>query len=267
MSRQQRRARLRQLTNSGQSFNARGLPRSPTAEQLLAVAVVFREVLNERSAWESTLDLADVSLRTYERSLKAAPSQIAIACKKGCNYCCHSFVAATVPEILFARQAADKARYFIEHPDTLGLARELRTLTPENRIGRRLPCALLVSDGCSIYPSRPMMCRVATSLDVESCIEEFEGRNLSADVPVARTFITHGGNVRTAFVAAAMSAGLDCRSYELSSSVAAADDLPALSLRWLAGERVFDGATSIPPDASLVARAEPLVQELRQLFP
>ena len=111
------------------------------------------------------------------------------------------------------------------------------------------------------------VCRVATSLNVESCIEEFEGRNLSADVPVARTFITHGGNVRTAVVAAAMSAGLDCRSYELSSSVAAADDLRSLSLQWLAGARVFDGTVSVAPDTSLVARAQPLAQDLKLLFP
>jgi Fe-S-cluster containining protein len=67
-----------------------------------------------------------------------------MACKRGCNYCCHSPVALTQVEALVIAEAAG-----LEADCSPG-----RTSTPDE-VGDA-PCPFLKNNECSIYEFRPM---------------------------------------------------------------------------------------------------------------
>ncbi len=260
LTRQQRRSALRQALAAGEQTLMRGLGRAPERTEILAAALALGTRLNAGSPGARIAAFSAALLGLYEKSSKAAPTKLALACKKGCNWCCHTFVSASVPEILHMATAAG-----VLAPDRLARADAAAALGPAERLGRKVPCPLLDDAGCARYAARPVMCRVATSLDVASCIDEYEGRDLRADIAVAKSPIQHGFNTRAVVMTALAIHELDGAAYDLAGGLREAQDADAVAARWLAGERAFISVHVAPVDGELKRLAEALAAEGRAL--
>jgi Fe-S-cluster containining protein len=103
---------------------------------------------------------------------------IALACRMGCDYCCHLRVdifpheATVIVEYILTTLALD---------DIVTLRSRLEAhvnavdgLTIQQHHTTNMTCPLLVQSECSVYPVRPIQCRAYTSLDVRSCEYSFK---------------------------------------------------------------------------------------------
>lgn len=101
-------------------------------------------------------------LRTADRILEHAGRYA--ACTRGCGHCCHVHVPI----------ADFEARYITHH--TGRSAQPLRTSIPHDRMeySAKTPCTFLRDGECSIYPYRPLTCRMHLNFDVDAhwCLHE-----------------------------------------------------------------------------------------------
>jgi Fe-S-cluster containining protein len=264
LTRQARRARLRDLDVLATKVAANGIPRTPNPDQLLAaVARLARQLTTAKSA-AAVADVAAASHRLFERSLAAAPAKVAVACKQGCAWCCYNAVSATVPEILLIGRAA-VAKGLLDRPTVVERIQAAAGLSGPERIGRKIACPMLEDAGCAVYAKRPTMCRVANSTDVAACIDEYEGRNLAADIPMARAPVDHGFNARVVLVAAIRASGLDASAYDLAAGLRAGPLTETAVARWLAGGPAWEDVAPAPLDAEVDALARDLANAWRSL--
>lgn len=253
-TRQQRRTRLRQLGQQGERLLKSGFPRQPSGQDLFAVGVALHDRLETRKGLAAVADFATASVWLYDATLTAHPGNVTVACKRGCNWCCYLPVAASVPEVLLAARAGRQGQAMAAIPTEAAVA----------GAGRKVACGLLREDGCGIYKARPMMCRVANSLDANACRDEYEGRNLDIDVPTARLPLEHGIAVRTAMLLALRLARLDDALYDLNDALGAAAQGEAVAARWLAGEKAFADARTQPLDATVAEIASRLMASYQE---
>lgn len=249
---------------------ASGLRQTALRSDLAAVATFVAFTLRSPRQVEPASAAAATVHRLFETSLKASRSTLELACAKGCSYCCHTFVAATAPEIfLVARRvagagsdggASDPVR-------VLERARALAGVGIAQRIGMKAPCALLVDGSCSVYADRPTVCRQVTSTRVDDCIDEFEGRRLDHDITMARANVDHARNARLVLSAALAAIGLPVTAYELGGGVARVMTESDAERRWLAGEDVFAGLPAAPAETGAFSDAvSTLASDVRALL-
>jgi hypothetical protein len=154
-----------------------------------------------------------------------------IACRTGCNFCCHLRV------MLFPHEAIALFRYLgsrmpKERADVV--RKRLLAHRPANQA-----CAFLIDGQCSAYEARPAACSGYHSLSKEKCEESYNnGGNLPAGIPVLKAL---------GFVASALdegmeqglnAAGLSATRVELHAAVAALIRNPALIQRWRSGREL-----------------------------
>ena len=123
----------------------------------------------------------------YEEVEKAEARSRPVACRVGCNYCCHMRVVATVPEIFVLydyvvanftdSEIAALRRRVIELDTTT------RGLSDEQWGVGRFPCAMLIDGMCSAYTARPLDCRGYNSTCISACRAAAEDY-LEWDVPM-----------------------------------------------------------------------------------
>ena len=138
------------------SFVARGL--SPTNAPDLAARIA---------------SLTDLKLA------EAQASGTEVACRKGCSDCCHAPVNATIVEAAAIVEALKRDRTTAE---LASLVAELRAYVDDlhSKIETgahqfRRACPLLRGNECSVYETRPLICRGQASWDKEICALWKEG--------------------------------------------------------------------------------------------
>ena len=162
-----------------------------------------------------------------------------IACREGCNFCCHLRV------MVFPHEAIALFRYLgsrmpKEHAaivrkrvlENARFVREARTVT-------NLQCAFLVEGKCSAYEARPAVCSGYHSLSREKCEESYDnGGSLPEGIPVL-------SGLR--YIAAALDEGMEqglaekklsAARVELNTAVAALIRNPGLIQRWRSGKNL-----------------------------
>lgn len=156
-----------------------------------------------------------VDIGVEVRARVAAQAGHDIACKPGCNACCSELIMVSLPE------AVAVARWLADHPEereaflgAYGQWRQRMGQAPERLLAaiargdedgymrlyvaqflKGVPCAFNRDGLCSIYPVRPVVCRVAHALDTaEHCRGDSPDGNRPArfsfvplDALVART--------------------------------------------------------------------------------
>jgi Fe-S-cluster containining protein len=109
-----------------------------------------------------------------------------VACKPGCDACCHNLAELTPPEALALGQhihwhfpEAARDRVLSRVAQNLALATG-KTKMALAAMRRDLPCPLLQGHACSVYPLRPLVCRAMHGLDQERCEAELRSDSLAA---------------------------------------------------------------------------------------
>jgi hypothetical protein len=90
-----------------------------------------------------------------------------------------------------------------------------------------------------------MVCRQATSLSLEACIDEFENAGRYAEIPVSSLHLAYASNVHVAFLGALAAAGYSSDAYEMSAALDLALSENAAERQWLAGERIFSNLPTV----------------------
>ncbi|HEX4892311.1 MAG TPA: hypothetical protein VFV47_03430 [Hyphomicrobiaceae bacterium] len=240
VTRQQRRQETRAQLKLGRSLLTAGLPTSPRREEILATARLVGAKLAESDNPRRASEAARLAHDLAERSLAANPGRLAIACRRGCQYCCYNFVGILPAEaFLIADALKTRACGTLTPEMVLALGEPLEGLGPNERIGRKLACPLLVDGACSAYRVRPLVCRQATSLRLDDCIDEFEGRNIGGRIEISSVHLAHASNAHVVLLAALRAADLPDTAYELASALRIALTVPNAEKRWLQGEDLF----------------------------
>lgn len=98
-------------------------------------------------------------------------------CSAGCDFCCHFYASATVPEVIgiaaliFETWTAEEREELLVRLERYRA--ETSALTPREVPLSRRPCPLLRNRRCSVYDVRPLACRGWHSKDVEACKKMF----------------------------------------------------------------------------------------------
>lgn len=171
-------------------------------------------------------------------------AQKAIACRRGCSYCCTQMVTLTAPEaFLVAAQIRGKADVVAAVHDANA---KTRGLTVEQRLTTGVMCALLKDDACSIYASRPLGCHGFVSVDLSACISAFVN-GAEPNIPMPGEYISALYACRILLMASLRLAGLPDASFEMNEALSAILSQENAEARWFAGEDIFAGVTMLPP--------------------
>lgn len=194
------------------------------------------------------------SMDELDRTFAGSPPAVraAVACRSGCDSCCHVPVDVQAHEVLFA------ADHLLSHfaPDALEqvIARlaahrdRVAAFAPGERDASRQPCVLLHDGACSIYEGRPQPCRAHHTSDAAVCAAHLADPSIDITkvyIPAlrARMFAVMMG-VDEAMEAA----GYDERSYDFGSALHEALTNSFCLNAWLRHQAAF-------PDSCLADRS------------
>lgn len=165
-----------------------------------------------------------------------------LACRAGCNACCHIPLAVTALEAFAVAKATRDDRALVAHVRLAGPA--VDAAGPAQRWQRRLPCALLRDGRCQVYAARPLPCRAYGSFDAGRCNQALQAGDRDAQLGVPLWELPHAfaAAIRGAVRAACVAEGVEDAHVELSGAVAAILSDSTRVRRWLAGEIVFSAA-------------------------
>lgn len=235
----------RRQAREEEALLARGLdPRSSDVAPLLAL---MRRLYDHVEKARRLHDLAPLLDYLYGRmqGTLAALRDVKVGCRRGCWFCCTTWVDATAPELIHAmrgvRRGSPKAKRAAESDAKFGalaFAERGRTVAP---------CPMLEDNACSIYADRPALCRAAASTDAATCEKTF--LMLSAEPFMSPVLhVRTGTDYALALAAALKQAGLNHRTLELMGGMARVLATENIEARWLDGEDVFAGLQTGPHD-------------------
>lgn len=175
-----------------------------------------------------------------------------LACRAGCDFCCHLRIMATPAEVFALFD------YQFRHLSPLALQRfEQRVIETDRRLRRlkghrvlttKLPCPALEHGRCSVYPARPLGCRAHHSLSRTTCQAAFnKPDDLTLEPPQHAALAEAYARGLTGFQDACEEAELDSRHYELASALAEAFADPDCRRRFADGETAFQRPVVFPP--------------------
>lgn len=182
------------------------------------------------------------------------PDTAGYACKKGCSWCCHQSVMATAAEVLhaakFLHDNLTPAEVLRLRDKVAARARQAEGLDNDQRMDRRIACAFLNEDICTIYPVRPLQCRGGYSEDAEYC------RNLLEHREETQAAVANGSldgkylllpkmlydSAQLGMAGALSKDGLNSDPLDLATAMAIALGDPDIADKWLRGWPVFERA-------------------------
>jgi Fe-S-cluster containining protein len=196
----------------------------------------------------TVIELAEGAVALAEKTVqehRGTSPPPALACREGCDWCCHLPVGVAIPEALriadYLRRTLSRDEFHATQARLVEFEERKRRLPLGERAGDRFPCPLLVEHRCTAYSVRPLTCRAFTSSDARQCERFLEAPRkvvVPMDVPQFRftTFVLDGLRAGLA------ESGLKEDLLELAPALRIALDRPDAAERWLAGEAVFSAA-------------------------
>jgi Fe-S-cluster containining protein len=156
----------------------------PSPESELSPALAQQEETKCRELVRSVGE-ADANADAKIARLKAdAAGQV--ACKQGCDSCCHRIVVVGVAELFRIAEGVRASFSAAEQGALLDRCRQYVSDSLPFRDGRQLmarpACPLLVDHRCSIYDSRPLGCRGWNSYSAQECEKRLT--NATAPIPL-----------------------------------------------------------------------------------
>ncbi len=265
MTRQAQRQWSRVLRKAGDAVLRNGLPLEPQHEQLLGLAAVIQDVLAETDSTKRASDAAELVHRVNDTAQRRAPEKVAVACAKGCAYCCHTYVSAMAPEVFRIARALLADPAFEQRRSALVQRLQVTSgRSHENRRGRKLPCALLVDSLCSVYAARPSVCRKTAATAVDDCVAVFNGGTTGWTSPRINDVASSAALFSLSIALQAQN--LVWHSYELSAALEVTLMRPDAEVAWLAGEDIFAGVRRDPRPAAFERNVTAAALELAAII-
>jgi hypothetical protein len=218
---------------------------APNADELVSLMRVLREKLRQSVERRSV----DPLMQFVYENLTSATERIAhvpIACGRGCAFCCmNTWIEVTAPEVVFTVKNLPAGRLDDIREAVLLACSRTEGKTLAERVKTAVPCPLLEDGACSIYPIRPVACRLAVSANADICRRSFlEHSGESIPVPAPWGPLRQG--YRAALEGALLNAGLDWNMTEWNSALRSTLEDENVEPAWLRGERVFAELQRVP---------------------
>jgi hypothetical protein len=231
--------RRRQLKADGKLL-ANGLdPIHRDPNQLAALMRLLHEQLCVSRAQGSVNPLMTFLYENMQESARRL-RKVPLACAKGCSHCCHAWVDACAPEVLFVRNAIPaKAREPV-HDAILQAHGATAGKSAEERLKAPTPCPLLTYGLCSVYAHRPIVCRTAVSLDANVCARAYLGGS-GEPIPSPEWYSVMRSGYDIALSGAIRREGLCYASCEFNAALKAVFENPDAERQWLSGVDILAG--------------------------
>jgi len=232
------RAELRRQLKADSKLVERGLDfaRRDGAQVVALMRVLYdyvRQSVNGKSI-DPLMGFVYSNLSQSSRPFSDAP----IACHKGCSHCCHAFVAATVPEVLHVVKSIGKNRMPVVRQSVSESFAQTNGKASGERLAMPVPCPMLTDHVCSVYNSRPIVCRTGVSGDAKICERSFLHAG-SENIPTPFVFMAMRTDYTVALAGALRHANLGYHAYEYNSALKLVLDSPGCEADWLSGTNIF----------------------------
>jgi Fe-S-cluster containining protein len=213
-----------------------------------------RETLGKSTDVDSCMALAahidgllDQAREYFQKDDENEKGGVRIACRVGCNFCCHLRVmvypheAIALFRYLGARMPEDVAA--VVRRRVAENAARITEMTREGRGVTGMACAFLVDGKCSAYEVRPAACSGYHSLSREKCEAAHGQLPGSAEaIPMLQALRHVAATLDEGMDQALAATKLDTTRVELHTAVAALIRNPALIAKWRAGRELIKSA-------------------------
>ncbi|MBM3537082.1 MAG: YkgJ family cysteine cluster protein [Alphaproteobacteria bacterium] len=219
--------------------------REITRDELMAVrseAADGRSEGLESLARARHADLDDAVEAGFAASPDGEATRRAIACRKGCYFCCHVNVSASIPDAILVANTirSGSAGRFAAAVRTT--AAQIAGLDPAERYRQAIPCPLLEDGACGIHEARPTACRAYLATDAGKCEASLSSVKAGGQpTPVESLAYPQqlSAAINSGVLQGCAEAGLQSCAVELTGAVdLILRDATAVD-RWLNGEHVF----------------------------
>jgi hypothetical protein len=183
--------------------------------------------LYERTG-EKMLDLLGAlrwGLEELDQTFAATPpsAKAAVACRAGCDFCCHVPMDVQAHEVLFV---ADHIQAHFSPTELAAVIERtavhrgrIAAATPAERTRLMLPCALLREGQCSAYAGRPEACRSHHSSDAAVCRAYLSDANVAIEAAYIPALRARMFAVMLGLDQALADTGFDSRDYDFGSAL------------------------------------------------
>lgn len=194
------------------------------------------------------MPVTEAQVRFYQRLNDALASATAnsnqgLACKSGCDYCCHYKIEVTPAEVLTIQQHV--VRHFKPEQIQQVMAQARRNVAEAKGLSRQAQtainqrCAFLLERQCAIYEVRPSNCRSYHATDVRVCETSFHQPDVIFPKIQVESIEDAGGGLASGFEQAMGALGMDSKLYDMSSAFIEAMSSPTLAQRLKSGKKAF----------------------------
>ncbi|MCG8619396.1 MAG: YkgJ family cysteine cluster protein [Desulfobacterales bacterium] len=217
---------------------------------------LIREKLRDRAGdtpghAETRINLLPVSLEVLEyvqeivAELEDGGQSLRVACKSGCSFCCHSQVniipleALLISQSVLAEFKGSEVSALRQRILNMRTAMAGKSEVQAYALKKTLPCVFLASGKCSIYRTRPSICRSWNSVDRSACMSAFHSKDPEAAVQAspARNFVF--GTTRHLFGQITGELSLQSETLLLHNAMFDCLDTPDFLARWCSGGALF----------------------------
>lgn len=223
----------------------------------LAARFRAEDALSAGTTTASVAAAARASYVIFDRAMdnlrEGIEAQGAVACRQGCNWCCHQHVTVVAAEALaiHAHIAGTPlaARVLASAPSVVGTKATARRAA-------RTPCPFVGPEGCAIYELRPNRCRSVHSRDADYCRRRYDGvvgEPVSTERPIPVEPVAVADATLAGLAQALRGRGLAVEALELVHALAILGGDPQAAEAYVAGTDVFAPARMAPALEELTA--------------
>jgi Fe-S-cluster containining protein len=213
---------------------------------LNAVKVLVQNTLGRERSVNAAVELATRTIEISELMMselaRLHPPERPIACSRGCDACCKlTKVATDVPSVV--RIVMHAQQHFSE-AELLDLRDRI---LPGGKESDAPGCAWLANRACTVYPVRPVVCRVFNAFDVNQCnagnFIDPHGDEAARKLAEPHRVVI-GAAIQDGLRQGLEGLGIDGRQVYLRAASLRLLSQGDAFARWVKGERVFEDITA-----------------------